>query len=415
MRAATPGVSTVRSTTSSTVRCVVASRSNLWRGALLVGLIATVGCSHRHARPPVTSVEPRGSVHDYVATGQFAKARQVAFRNLDDARDSRNPSAIARAELDVGEVMMRLGEHETARRYLFAVDGRGSARERQTARAFLALSYHRAMEDALARTYFERLEPTLVSPRVWPEVERAFGSIAPRVVRADVQPRTAWGAAPFRATNADPMGPITRITVHHTAIAADTTSIADATSQMRSIQRTHFARGWAGIGYHYIIDSAGRIWEARPIAYQGAHAGNHELNRGNIGVSLMGDFEQHHVPKAQQDACAQLLLDLCSRHGVRPDEVKGHCDLKHTQCPGAHLARLLAELTPTRTAIAQAKRGHSVPIAASGGGVRHYHTVVRGDTLSRIARRYGVTLTALRRANPGTSDGLYPGNLIAVP
>lgn len=410
MRAATPPVSIRRVSMR-----VATGRSPVRAGALILGLLAVVGCSHRHARPTVSSAEPRRSVEDYMATGQLAKARQVAFRNLDRARDLRDPAAMARAELDVGEVMMRLGEHDTAQRYLFAVDSRGTASERQTARALLALSYHRAMEDALARTYFERLEPSLVSPRIWPEVERAFGSVAPPVARADIQPRTAWGAAPFRASNADTMGPITRITVHHTAIAADTTSITDATSQMRSIQRTHFARGWAGIGYHYIIDSAGRIWEARPIAYQGAHAGNHELNRGNIGVCLMGDFEQHHVPKAQQDACAQLLLELCARYDVSPLEVKGHCDLKHTQCPGEHLTRLLASLTPTRTAIAQAERGRAVPTASQSHGVRHYHTVVRGDTLSAIARRYGVTLTALRQANPGTSDGLYPGNLIAVP
>jgi hypothetical protein len=197
---------------------------------------------------------------------------------------------------------------------------------------------------------------------------------------------------------------------------ADSTSEGEAAQQMRSIQRSHFGRGWAGVGYHYVIDPAGRIWEGRPITFQGAHAGSSELNRGNVGVSLMGDFDQQHVPAAQLDACRRLIVQLCAKYGVSPNEIRGHSDLKQTACPGAHLSALLPQLMPGAAAIATARGGGGrVPETIAAFGGPRFHTVVRGDTLSAIARRYGVSLSALRRANPGAGNGLFPGNLIAVP
>jgi membrane-bound lytic murein transglycosylase D len=43
------------------------------------------------------------------------------------------------------------------------------------------------------------------------------------------------------------------------------------------------------------------------------------------------------------------------------------------------------------------------------------YTVRRGDTLSGIAQRFGVTVTELRRANGLTSSRIYPGNALSVP
>lgn len=43
------------------------------------------------------------------------------------------------------------------------------------------------------------------------------------------------------------------------------------------------------------------------------------------------------------------------------------------------------------------------------------HRVVRGDTLSGIAKRYGTTVAALRRANNLTSDTIRIGQVLAIP
>ena len=44
-----------------------------------------------------------------------------------------------------------------------------------------------------------------------------------------------------------------------------------------------------------------------------------------------------------------------------------------------------------------------------------FHVVRRGDTLGRIARRYGAAIDALRRANDLTSSLIHPGQTLRVP
>ncbi len=48
-------------------------------------------------------------------------------------------------------------------------------------------------------------------------------------------------------------------------------------------------------------------------------------------------------------------------------------------------------------------------------GAQEVYTVLPGDTFSRIARGQGVSLTALREANPNQSESLQPGDHLQVP
>src|SRR6185436_14898125 len=91
--------------------------------------------------------------------------------------------------------------------------------------------------------------------------------------------RREWDPRPMKRGR-DPatlMGKPWRITVHHGGdrIPEPPVALNEAVKRMQSYQDTHqVRRGWADIGYHYVIDGAGRIWEAREIKWQGAHAGN---------------------------------------------------------------------------------------------------------------------------------------------
>ncbi len=151
--------------------------------------------------------------------------------------------------------------------------------------------------------------------------------------------RAQWGAAGIRG-DYDTMAPIWRITVHHGATRFTSTSEAGAAAEMRNMQRFHQQdRRWADISYHFCIDPAGRIWEGRSLAYQGAHAGNPELNRGNIGVMLLGNFNEQALPAAQQQALAQTLSLLSSRYSVQRGHLYTHNEVKpgQTECPGRSL------------------------------------------------------------------------------
>ncbi len=180
-------------------------------------------------------------------------------------------------------------------------------------------------------------------------------------------PRSAWGADPVLASG-DPtaMTAIHRITIHHAADGVSApTSRARAAARLRSYQADHQGRrGWADIGYHFVIDGAGRIWEGRPLRWQGAHAGNSDLNRGNIGICLMGNFEATDLNVAQARSLSSLLDWLLGTYHIAPRQVRGHGELlrrvpgRGTACPGERLQTFLSRWRRERgAAVSARKRG----------------------------------------------------------
>ena len=160
-----------------------------------------------------------------------------------------------------------------------------------------------------------------------------------------IHSRREWGARPVRQDRVVPMGRIHRITVHHTAIERSLEGPVAVARHLRNIQGDHMgSQAWGDIGYHYLIDGEGRVWQGREIRFQGAHAGNHQLNRGNLGICLLGNF-QHAPPPARQLAALKGLLEkLAARHHVPGERIYGHCELKATACPGRFLMAALRRI-----------------------------------------------------------------------
>lgn len=173
--------------------------------------------------------------------------------------------------------------------------------------------------------------------------DRAVGSAGsrPGMVEAPPPPpapsfvrRANWtDRAP--AANHNPMPRIGRLTVHHTG--ADTRALGATDLQtVQRIEGYHREQlGWACVGYHFLIGEDGTIYEGRPLALQGAHV--RDANRGNLGVSLIGDCHQQ-PPSPHQLASLSFVLDAARRrYHLRPDQVFGHRDLAPTTCPGDQL------------------------------------------------------------------------------
>lgn len=161
--------------------------------------------------------------------------------------------------------------------------------------------------------------------------------------------RRSWGARALGA-NHDRMSKIWRITVHHTAMLTWETDRDAAIDSLRRIQRNHQVdNGWADIGYHFLIDRAGRTWEGRKLSVQGAHAGNSDVNQGNIGIALLGNFDRQKPSAEQIEALRGLLVRFCQEHGIQPSNITGHARIastvgKTTDCPGQNLQILLPSL-----------------------------------------------------------------------
>lgn len=156
-------------------------------------------------------------------------------------------------------------------------------------------------------------------------------------------PRRAWGAMPARADRMDKnVGGWRRITIHHSAEREppdlDGTQSASAAA-VRSIQKAHVdgrETGWGDIGYHFVVDPYGRVFQGRELAWQGAHAKG-AANVQNIGICLIGNFENEKPTRQALAALQELLDQLRRQHSIPRDEVLAHCDLKRTSCPGKHL------------------------------------------------------------------------------
>lgn len=147
--------------------------------------------------------------------------------------------------------------------------------------------------------------------------------------------RTQWGARSMRANN-DPMARINRLTVHHTGVIAGMGPGRDVET-VRRIQSMHQDdRGFADIGYHYIIGIDGAVYQGRPEHIQGAHAKGAN-NIGNLGVSLIGDFSGRMPSSAQMSTLQAVLRHQQQRLAIPMARVYGHRELGQTVCPGDRL------------------------------------------------------------------------------
>lgn len=165
-----------------------------------------------------------------------------------------------------------------------------------------------------------------------PEVSPISGIIA----------RREWTNAQPNMSLINPMNGISRITVHHDGMPpANLRAKADVASRLELIRRAHVGnhddggKNWADIGYHYVIDPQGRVWEGRAVRFQGAHVRNN--NEHNLGIMVLGNFdEQKPTPEALSTLDA-FLADRMRACRIGLDRVYTHQEINATACPGKHL------------------------------------------------------------------------------
>lgn len=143
------------------------------------------------------------------------------------------------------------------------------------------------------------------------------------------------------------MRPINEIIVHCAATRPEWMDGQPTIAKVREIDRWHRANGWAGIGYHFVIDRDGNVAEGRPLERTGAHVQGH--NTGTIGICLLGghgsaktDAFKDHFTAAQNKALLALIVDLRQRFpSIRT--VSGHNQYAAKACPGFFVPTWLAD------------------------------------------------------------------------
>ncbi len=170
--------------------------------------------------------------------------------------------------------------------------------------------------------------------------------------------RAQWGAnESYRFSGGQEIwppeyAPVTHVVVHHT----DTPDTTDPAYWMRAIYYYHAVTlGWGDIGYNYVVDQQGRIYEGR-FGGDGV-IGGHALqyNRGSIGVAILGTYQTEPVPAAAVSALEDLLAAKCTLNGINPlqsswlydrtlPNIMGHRDCNVTTCPGDQAYALLPQI-----------------------------------------------------------------------
>lgn len=134
-----------------------------------------------------------------------------------------------------------------------------------------------------------------------------------------------------------------QITVHHVGMnVIRATTERAVVNHLDGVLGAHLGRRFGDVGYHFLIDYAGRVWEGRSLAYWGAHVSGH--NDRNLGIVLLGNFERQRPSQAQLSAMGKLVGRLQNRYQMRRSEVYGHIDLGQTLCPGKYLYPAVRQL-----------------------------------------------------------------------
>lgn len=209
--------------------------------------------------------------------------------------------------------------------------------------------------------------------------------------------RSQWGAdESLRDRSSLSYGEVHAGIVHHT-VNGNYYTREQVPALLRGIYAYHTqSRGWSDIGYNFIVDRFGRIWEGRYGGIDRPVVGAHTLgyNEKTFAMSALGNFETAQPTQAMLDSFGQLFAWKLSLHGVRPDAlrqsvgnttrpaVNGHSDLGQTACPGRYL---YAKIPTIRTLATQYQRPFSArPMMTNISGSRWPDLVVRDKTTKRM-------------------------------
>ncbi|MGH3344776.1 MAG: N-acetylmuramoyl-L-alanine amidase [Carbonactinosporaceae bacterium] len=197
------------------------------------------------------------------------------------------------------------------------------------------------------------------------------------VPQPNIVTRAQWGAdESLRSGFAGYGDTIKAAFVHHTAAVEHfKPSPEDSAAVLRSIYAFDTqSRGWSDIGYNFVVDPYGQIFEGRWGGIDKPVIGSHTLNHNTdtFGVAVLGNYETQQPTAETVDAIEKVAAYKLSGYDRDPegqvdyvdatgaaktiDVISGHRDVRSTLCPGEFLYPKLPEI----------RSGTSQRIATSG-------------------------------------------------
>ena len=215
---------------------------------------------------------------------------------------------------------------------------------------------------ALDRTATER-ELLALRGSELTQAQRAKPYIGPR---PRIVTRRGWGAnESWRERRFVYTKKVKAAFVHHTA-TGNKYRCSQAPSLIRGIYRYHVkSMGWRDIGYNFLVDKCGRIYEGRAGGVAKPVLGAHTLgfNSNSMGIAVLGSYGTSKPTAASVKSVARLTAWKLGLYGANPrgktyltsgggnlyrkgknvrlNVISGHRDGYSTACPGLQLYRKL--------------------------------------------------------------------------
>ena len=285
-----------------------------------------------------------------------------------------------------------------------------------------------------------------------PAVISRSGWGADESLRFDATGKEIWPAAFY---------PVQKVIVHHTATQ---NGDPDPAATIRSIYQYHtVTMGWGDIGYNFVIDESGRIYEGRhsrtyaagetptgeDLAGNGVTAAHTQgYNSGTVGIALLGTLTNQNATPAARNALERLIAWIDDTHGIDPQRtalytnpvnatqatfpnIAGHRDLAATECPGgvfyatlptirsdvtsliaaAHPDFSLAAAPASQSAVQGGNAGYSVTVTRSGNFTDAVTLAVGGlpaGATAAFAPNPADSSTLTVTTSAATAAGTYP-------
>ncbi|QOV40129.1 peptidoglycan-binding domain-containing protein [Streptomyces ferrugineus] len=198
--------------------------------------------------------------------------------------------------------------------------------------------------------------------------------------------RATWGAKPWNGAPATvSLSKRTEFFVHYDG---GTPITRTGYAIMRAIEAGHINQGWSGVGYNFVIDQAGNIYEGRGWTLQGAHCPNHNISGIGVQIAIGGD----QAPSAKALAACRALYEEACRKTGRTLAKRGHRDGFATACPGTRLYTWVQAGMPAGDYDAAPDPGGSLPGSGSSSGAARYQVTING-----LAYGYGAKGTQVTK------------------
>lgn len=312
---------------------------------------------------PATELHGRVEVRTRAtATGTWSGWRELETHNADHAADPGTPES-ASGRVRGATAPLWVGESDGVEVRVRAEDAPGAVRTAPAAPrlpAGLRLELVDPGEDAPPPANRVRTEAT--EPAVLPALPARQKTKPHAGPRPRITTRRGWGAdEKLRDKGFVYTKKIKAAFVHHSD-TGNNYRCSQAPSVIRGIYRYHVkSMGWRDLGYNFLVDKCGNIYEGRAGGVSKPVLGAHTLgfNSNSMGIAVLGTYSSKKPSSAALKAIARLTAWKVGLYGVNPrgktylksgggnlypkgrkvrlNVISGHRDGFATNCPGKKL------------------------------------------------------------------------------